>query len=139
MDVMLHKLEFEKLVNYNTDLSGISLTVELRLGSISTNFEAKIDTGSTFCVFERARAEELGINVEEGFMRRISTVVGSFSAHGHGVTIVSGGFEFDSLVFFAADESFRVNVLGRNGWLNRLLIGINDYDGKLYLSRHESE
>jgi hypothetical protein len=135
----LHRLEFEKLINYDAGLNGIPLNVELRLGSNSTAFEAKIDTGSSFCVFERARGEELGLEIERGFLRRISTVVGSFSAHGHGITIIVGDFEFDSLVFFAADESFRVNVLGRNGWLNRLIIGINDYDGKLYLSHYESE
>lgn len=135
----MHKIEFEKLINYDAGINGISLNVELRLGGNSTDFQAKIDTGSTFCVFERAHGEALGLDVEKGFLRRIATVVGSFSAHGHGVTIVIGDYEFDSLVFFAADESFRVNVLGRNGWLNRLLIGINDYDGKLYLSRYESE
>lgn len=136
---MIYKLEFEKIINYDAGINGISLNVELRLRDNSTNFEAKIDTGSTFCVFERTHGEALGLDVEKGFLRRIATVVGSFSAHGHGVTIVTDDFEFDSLVFFAADESFRVNVLGRNGWLNRLIIGINDYDGKLYLSRYESE
>lgn len=115
------------------------MDVELRLGKDSAVFEAKIDTGSTFCVFERAQGEALGLDVEQGFVRRIATVAGSFSAHGHGVTLVTGGYEFDSLVFFAAEESFRVNVLGRNGWLNRLIVGINDYDGELYLSRYENE
>ena len=42
------------------------------------------------------------------------------------------------MVFFAEDENFRRNVLGRNGWLDRVVIGINDYDGKLYLSRYET-
>lgn len=135
---MIHKLEFEKLINYDAGIDGISLNVELRLGNNSTAFEAKIDTGSTFCIFERVHGEALGLDVEQGFLRRIATAVGSFSAHGHGVTIVTADFEFDSLVFFAAEESFRVNVLGRNGWLNRLIIGINDYDGKLYLNRYES-
>jgi len=53
--------------------------------------------------------------------------------------LVVSDFKFDSYVFFAADEGFRKNVLGRHGWLNRLIIGINDYDGKLYLSRYENK
>jgi hypothetical protein len=134
---MNHKLEFEKLINYDAGINGISLQIELRLGANSTNFVAKIDTGSTFCVFTRVHGETLGLEVEDGFLRHISTAVGSFSAHGHGVTIITNGFEFDSLVFFAADESFRINVLGRNGWLNRLIIGINDNDGLLYLNKYE--
>jgi len=135
----MHKLEFEKLIDYDAGLDGISLNVELRLGENSTNFVAKIDTGSTFCVFQRAHGAALGLDIEKGFLRRISTAVGSFSAHAHGITIVTNEFEFDSWVFFAADDGFRVNVLGRNGWLNRVIIGINDYDGKLYLSRYENE
>ena len=43
------------------------------------------------------------------------------------------------MVFFAKDEFISRNVLGRHGFLDRLIIGINDYDGKLYLSRYESE
>jgi hypothetical protein len=54
------------------------------------------------------------------------------------VTLTIAGFEFYSYVFFAADESFQRSVLGRNGWLDRVIIGINDYDGKLYLNRYES-
>ena len=44
---MMHKLEFEKLINYDAGIDGISLNVELRLGENSTDFVAKIDTGST--------------------------------------------------------------------------------------------
>lgn len=135
----MHKLEFEKLISYDAGLDGISLNIELRLGNVSTNLVAKVDTGSTFCIFQRAHGEALGLDIEKGFLRRIATAAGSFSAHAHGVTVVTNEFEFDSWVFFAADDDFRVNVLGRNGWLNRLIIGINDYDGKLYLSRYESE
>ena len=134
---MIHKLEFEKLINYDAGLDGISLNVEMRLGESSTNFVAKIDTGSSFCVFERRHGEAIGLDIESGFLRRISTAIGPFSAHAHSVTLIAGDFEFDSWVLFAADASFRVNVLGRNGWLNRLIIGINDYDGKLYLSKYE--
>lgn len=136
---MLHRLEFEKLIGYDVGLSGISVDVELRLGASTNAFEAKIDTGSSFCIFERAHGENLGLEIESGFLRNINTVVGAFAAHGHGVTLAVGGFEFDSLVFFAADDNFRVNVLGRQGFLDRVIIAINDYDGKLYLSRYESE
>ena len=136
---MMHKLEFEKLINYDAGIDGISLNVELRLGENSTEFIAKIDTGSTFCIFERRHGEAIGLNIESGLLRHIATAAGSFSAHAHSITLIAGDFEFDAWVLFAADESFRINVLGRNGWLNRLIIGINDYDGKLYLSRYESE
>jgi hypothetical protein len=40
------------------------------------------------------------------------------------------------LVYFAEDENFSRNVLGRHGWLELVTIGLIDYDGKLYLSRY---
>jgi hypothetical protein len=136
---MNHHLEFEKLVQYDSGKSGISLNVELRLGQDSTTFEAKLDTGSTYCIFERIHGEKLGIEIETGLRERISTASGSFLAFAHLVTLVVEGYGFDSTVYFAQDESFNRNVLGRHGWLDRVIIGINDYEGKLYLSRYGSE
>ena len=46
------QLTFEKLINYDINKTGIAVEVELRLGETASVFEAKIDTGSTYCVFE---------------------------------------------------------------------------------------
>ena len=136
---MNHNLEFEKLVRYDAGKSGITVKVELRLGENQTFFDAKIDTGSTYCVFERLHGERLGIEIKKGLSERIGMADGSFQAFGHQLTLTVEGYEFDSTVYFAQDENFKRNVLGRHGWLDRVLIGINDYDGKLYLSRYEDE
>jgi hypothetical protein len=136
---MSYEIRFEKLINFDMSKIGISLNVELRLNQESVIFEAKIDTGASFCIFARECGEKLGIRIENGFLRHFNTTTGNFPAFGHGVTLITEGFEFDSQVFFASDENFRTNVLGRRGWLDRVIIGINDYDGKLYLSRYEDE
>ena len=130
---------FEKLIGYDINKTGITVEAELRLGETSSVFEAKIDTGSTYCVFERIYGENLGLNIEAGEKQNIGTAAGSFLAYGHWVTLTVENFTFDSMVFFAENENFSRNVLGRNGWLDRVIIGINDYDGKLYLSRYDSE
>ena len=52
------------------------------------------------------------------------------------MTLVIEGYEFDAMVYFAEDENFKRNVLGKRGGLGNLQIGIIDYDGKLYLSRY---
>lgn len=130
-------LSFEKLINYDTSKVGISLEVELRLDYLSTKFEAKVDTGSTFCIFARKFGEDLGIEIELGTPQLISTSTGSFMAFGHGVTLITAEFELDSIVFFAKDENFNRNVLGRHGWLDRVIVGINDYESKLYLNKYE--
>ena len=134
---MSFEVTFERLVNYDLKKPGISVEVKLRLGETASVFEAKIDTGSTYCIFERIHGENLGLDVEAGERQIISTTVGTFSAFGHWVTLTVENIAFDSFVFFAQDENHKRNVLGRYGYLNRLIIGINDYDGKLYLSRHE--
>lgn len=134
---MMHHLSFEKLVNYNRNKPGISLDVELRLKKSSVLVEAKIDTGSTNCIFERRYGDALGFDVEAGEPQWVGTSIGSFLTFGHWVTLAAEDFQFDSMVFFAQEESIKRNVLGRYGWLDRVIIAVNDYDGKLYLSRYE--
>ncbi len=136
---MAYQLEFEKLIRYDAAQAGISLMVELHLGKDSTKFEAKIDTGSSFCVFERRHGEELGLEIETGLRNRVGTATDSFWVFGHQVTLVIEEYQFDAMVYFAEDEKLKRNVLGRRGAIENLEIGIIDYDGLLYLSRYESE
>ena len=135
---MAHNLEFEKLIRYDSGKSGISIDVELRFGKDSAKVDAKIDTGSTYCIFQRLHGEEMGIKIETGLRERIGTASGSFWAFAHQLTLIFEDYEFDSTVYFAEDENFNRNVPGRHGFLDRVVIGINDYNGKLYLSRYES-
>ncbi len=37
---------------------------------------------------------------------------------------------------FAEDENFNRNVLGRHGFLDRTVLGLVDYEGKLYLNQY---
>ena len=136
---MAHIIEFEKLIEYDAGKVGIPVDVELRLGNNSVTFQAKIDTGATFCIFERIQGELLGLTIENGLLERIKTANGSFVAFGHQVTMMTEDFEFDSFVFFAQEDSFTKNVLGRIGWLDRVTIGLNDYEGKFYLSPNKYE
>lgn len=136
---MPYIIDFEKLINYDAGQSGISINAELRLGDDFVEVLTKVDTGATYCIFERIHGEALGLDIEAGMPERISTAAGSFWAFGHQITLITEDFEFDSVVFFAQEESFRRNVLGRHGWLDRVKIAINDYDGQLFLSRYESE
>ena len=132
---MAYELRFEELLQYNAGDSGITIPVTIRLHQDFVRFDAKLDTGATYCIFERAHGEQLGLDIESGRMERIGTAMGSFLTYGHAVTLSVSGFDFDIVAYFAADESFNRNVLGRHGFLGRLLIGLDDYAGKLYLRR----
>ena len=69
-------------------------------------------------------------------MRQVlGTATGTFLSYGHEVTLSVADFQFDTI--FAADAEINRNVLGRFGWLDRVVLGLIDYEGKLYLSRYD--
>lgn len=133
---MTHSLNFVVEHDYS-GADGISVLVTLRHGQDRVSFDADVDTGSTFCIFNRGHAETLGLSVESGELTRFKTVTGSFDAYGHTVTLETLGYSFDVTVYFAAEESFTRNVLGRRGWLDQVRLGLVEYESKLYLSRHD--
>lgn len=116
------------------------ITFSIYLSGDSQNFvplEVKLDTGSTFCVIQRQYAEALGIDVERGTPQWMRAATGSFLAYGHELTIAMEGIEWQATVFFAEDEQFPVSVAGRVGFLDRLRIGLVDYEQTLYLSAYD--
>ena len=136
---MTHHLDFEKLLTYDLGELGITVAVVLELKDQSASFDAKIDTGADHCIFERKFGEQLGLTIEKGVHQRFGTATGTFLAYGHELSLQIADMKFDSMIFFAAEESFTRNVLGRFGWLDRVVLGLVDYEGKLYLSRYGDE
>lgn len=134
---MSEQLTFSRAYQYNTRLVGISIPVKLQWGSVSAEVEASVDTGSSHCVFKRADATLLGIDVGSGLPQMVHTVAGSFLTYAHEVVLVVLGVETTTTVYFAADDNLSRNVLGRQGWLDRVRLGLVDYDGRLYLSAYE--
>lgn len=95
---------------------------------------AKLDTGASHCVFRRDIATLLALDLESGEPLQIGTLTGSFSAFGHPVVIEFADISMEAIVYFASDPEIRRNVLGRRGFIDRLRLGIVDYDGILYAS-----
>lgn len=135
--MMRHQLSFTSAYDYDTRLTGIEVPVTLRFGDEATQFSAKIDTGSTACIFRKGDAEKLGLDVEQGEPIRVSTVTGSFLTYGYELSLSVLGIETISTVYFAADDHFKRNVLGRQGWLDRIKLGLLDYEGRLFLSSYD--
>ncbi len=130
-------IEFAETYDYDTRLVGITVPVFLFDGQKTVEFKAKIDTGSSFCIFERKNGERLGIEIESGEEIRISTATDDFTAYGHELTMLVLGIETYTKVYFAKEEWFTRNVLGRQGWLDRVKLGLIDYEGKLLLSAYD--
>ncbi len=131
---MPEQLTFAISYKYDTQQVGVTVPIRLRTWAEAIDLHAKIDTGASLCIFARRHAEQLGIEVESGEMKSFSTVTGTFVAYGHEITLDVLGLETITTVYFAADENFTRNVLGRQGWLDRVRLGLLDYDGKLFLS-----
>lgn len=133
---MAETIEFDKTHFYSMFDVGITLSVNLFYADKEVEFDAKIDTGSTFCVFQRLHGELLGIEIENGTPADIGTATGSFRAFGHELTLSVLGIETVSTVYFAESDYFDRNVLGRIGWLDRVKLGLIEHEGKLFLSEY---
>lgn len=131
---MIETLTFVKTYHYDTRKTGITLPATLTFGDKVIECEAKLDSGSSLCVFPRQHGEELGFDIESGVYQRISTATGGLDTYGHWATIQALGFEYEAMVYFAKDYSYSRNILGHQGWLDRLRLGLIAHDGRLYLS-----
>jgi hypothetical protein len=129
-------LNFDSSHRYaSTD--GIEVPIELRVGERKVELFARLDTGAAHCIFERRYAEELGLDVESGRPQGFRTMAGSFLTYEHEVTLHTLGIEFSAFVFFAHDQAFSRSFVGRSGWLDRLRVGIIDYDRLLFLGPYQ--
>ncbi|MFN0123046.1 MAG: hypothetical protein ACKV2V_21305 [Blastocatellia bacterium] len=133
---MAETLRFAIVHQYDTRQSGITVDVVLQAGERKVQVVTKLDTGASYCIFGRTYGELLGLDIESGIAERIGTPMGSFDAFGHVVTVSALGIEMLTTVYFAADESFTRNVPGRQGWLDRVRLGLIDYEGRLFLSEY---
>lgn len=131
---MSETLNFEKTYNYDTLKTGISLPIILQSGETQIEIHAKLDTGSTHCIFERKYAELLDLDIESGEPITIGTATGKFQAFQHRITLITFGLSWEATVCFIAEEGIKRNILGRQGWLDRVKLGLIDYEGKLLLS-----
>jgi hypothetical protein len=131
------RLRFGARLDYDPALPSILVPVRVSVGSAWVETEAKLDTGSSHCVFAREVGDALGLEVEAGQLLQLRTVTGWFDAFGHAVTLGAVEVELDVTVYFAAAYGFPVNVLGRRGWIERLRPGLVDYDGLLLASHYD--
>jgi predicted aspartyl protease len=130
-------LAFSQAHGYAGPDDSITLPVLLRAGNSEVELVASLDTGASYCLFERSVAEALGLDVQLGVPRVFTTANSRFHAFGHEVAINVLGIEVHSMAFFFADAEIEKNVLGRHGWLDRVKIGIVDHDQVLYAAGYD--
>jgi len=100
---------------------------------------AQVDTGASNCLFRREHGEVLKLKMEDGDPRTFSTATGPLRTFGHLVSLTVLNIEFESVVYFFADEQINRNLLGQIGWLDRVRFGLVDHDQELYLAPYDFE
>ncbi|HST21791.1 MAG TPA: hypothetical protein VLR90_11770 [Blastocatellia bacterium] len=137
MKKLPHSLDFSHRHLYPSE-KGITIPITLTSDiSLSASLFPSLDTGSTYCVFERIYAQVLGLNLTSGIEEVISTATGLFYYYGHELTLSVFGLEWQAIVYFAEPEAFSLNVIGRVGFLDRLRVGIVNYEQLVYLGLYE--
>ena len=134
----METLTFRLRRGYADSGLGIELPITISSGpGRSVSILAKVDTGAACCIFQREYAEELGIDVEKGQQTKFRTATGSFETYGHQVALSCFEWDFEAVVYFAQAHEFSRNVLGLQGWLDKLRFGLVHHDQSLFLSHYD--
>jgi hypothetical protein len=133
----MHSIGFQAQYNYSGQQPGITVPIELGYGPNRVRLDAKIDTGAEFCLFGRGFGELLGIDIEAGERQELRTANSAFAAYGHEVSLRVLDFDFSLVAYFPLDSGIHRNLLGRQGWLFQVRLGLVDYDQAIYLSRYD--
>ena len=118
---------------------GVTLPVSLFANGLVETTEAAIDSGSTLCVFKREIAEWLNIPIEQGIEDQVNAMGTVIRVYGHEVRMVIGEMTLDLFVYFPAFQNIPRNLLGRQGFLQRMLFGLDDYEGVVYFGYHSDQ
>jgi hypothetical protein len=134
---MSEQLIFSLKHFYPDDPDGITLEVILRHGDEVVRVPASVDCGAAFCVFSREIGVLLGLDIESGLPKRFGSLAGKIDAFGHDVTIQFAEIVIPATVYFAKYPGISRNLLGRNGWIRQLRVGLVDYENTIYLAQYD--
>jgi hypothetical protein len=133
------RLDFSHVHSYALTPEGISVPVTLKSGSESIGVLSYVDTGASYCLFQRGHGRMLNLDIEAGEPMIFQTATSQVNTFGHMVSLEALGITFESMVYFFADDGIQKNLLGRTGWLDRIRFGLVDYDRKFYIAPYDFE
>jgi hypothetical protein len=128
------QLTFTLSFRYQDDPGGITIPIILRYQGRTLDVWGNVDPGAAVCLFKRKLGELLAIPIESGAPVTLDTLGGPLAAFGHEVVLQTGDIVFESIVYFAKYHGLKRNLLGRQGWGRKILLGINDNDNMFYLN-----
>jgi len=132
------QLQFTEVLTYASREVGITLRAKLISDAVECEADAKFDPGAHVCLFSREIGEFLGLDVERGLPITLGSSISpsKLNAFGHEVTLQIGSISFPLTVYFSRNYGM-MNFIGRQGWLPRMVVGIVDYEQKMYLALYQ--
>jgi len=126
-----------------SDLYGSSILrpvipIRIGVGKQSLQYEALIDSGADFCVFDAEVGEALGLVIRGGRELQFGGVQGSSksSAYLHDVVISIGGHDHQTRVAFSSDISKRgYGILGQRGFFDLFVVKFDLLKEQIELNR----
>jgi len=104
------------------------IPVKICFGEKSIRYEALIDSGADFCIFEAEIGEYLGINIKKGIKIPFGGIQGGkdSTAFLHQVVLNVGGWDYKTMVGFSDGISKRgFGVLGQKGFFDLFVVKFN--------------
>ncbi len=104
------------------------IPIELVGKADSVRYDALIDSGADFCIFDAAIGETLGLDVRSGKAERFGGIqeAGASSAYFHEITLVIGGWKYRTTVGLSYDiAKHGYGILGQKGFFDLFTVKFN--------------
>jgi len=100
------------------------IPVEIIFGEKSLRYEALIDSGADFCIFDALIGEWLGIPIKSGAKEKFGGIHGNLaSAYFHEVALVIGGWNYRIQAGFSYEiTKYGYGILGQKGFFNFFVV-----------------
>jgi len=101
------------------------IPVELVGRTDTLRYAALIDSGADFCILDASIGETLGFDVRSGFVESFGGIQesGASSAYFHEVTLVVGGWKYQTTVGFSYDiAKHGYGILGQKGFFDMFVV-----------------
>ena len=119
-------VKWNSSIRNTADLIRPVIPVELIYKNLVVPYEALVDSGADFCIFDVQIANILGIDVENGRHDFVSGITGTKEPiYFHNITVKIGGWPHKVDVAFGKLGDFGHGVVGQKGFFDSFIVKFN--------------
>jgi aspartyl protease len=109
---------------YGPDVLRPVIPIEITYEERSIKYEALVDSGADFCIFDAQIAAILGIQVENGQSREVAGITGTKEKYYvHSITLKIGGWPYKTDVGFLPNIArLGYGVVGQRGFFDKFVV-----------------